>query len=114
MNCLILILLLGCCGGWGNNSCGCRTKNDSNCCGECTVNPPRKKCPPKEPCGRRPDTCDCREERDCCREEKPCCDKNPCDCEQNEREGCDMGLIPPPWQDYPKFPHHDNREDCES
>ncbi|MCI9141829.1 MAG: hypothetical protein HFH87_04295 [Lachnospiraceae bacterium] len=115
MNCLILILLLGCCGGWGNNSCY-RTDNCGSCRKECGMNLPRRKCPPKEPCGRRPDrtpdSCGCQEERAVCKEEMPCCDNFSRD--QNERESCDIGLIPPPWQDYPKFPHHDDDGECES
>ena len=98
MNCIFLLLLLGCCGGWGNegccgNGCGCGDRRE-DCC--------RRR---PEPCGceRRPEPCDCDRER-------PCHGPEPCGCGQ---EGS-SGLIPPPWQDYPKFPHRDNGENCEA
>ncbi len=114
MNCIFLLLLLGCCGGWGNdrgcgNGCGCG--NGRGCCGR----------PEQGRGGRHEHRHDCHEkERPRC---EPCNDgcaarpaPEPCGCAREEREcGCDApssGIIPPPWQDYPRFPRRDNGEDC--
>ena len=93
MNCIILLLLLGCCGGWGNDCCGCATCGDNGCRGRMTE---RRDCGRREPCGRdcdrdcgRGEPCgrDC--DRDCGRGE-PCgrdCDRD-CDRRQNDC-GCE-------------------------
>ncbi len=116
MNCIVLLLLLSCCGGWGNGggctgNCGCGNRHDHTDCRR-----------PGHNHGCRPMPCDCHEkERPCCepcddgcRKQKPCCGPEPDRCAKEEREcGCDSpssGMIPPPWQDYPKFPRRD--EDC--
>nr|WP_300835451.1 hypothetical protein [uncultured Acetatifactor sp.] len=124
MNCIVLLLLLSCCGGWGNdcgcgNRCGCG--NGRDCCGrqEHRHGCHEKERPCSDGCGAR----DGRRERPCCEpyddgcgRERPRCE--PCDdgCGREERDcGCDApssGMIPPPWQDYPKFPRRDNGEDC--
>ncbi len=113
MNCIILLLLLSCCG------CG-----RGGCCED--VRPYRdgkhdrgNGCRREE--GRRED---CRRE-DCRREERR--EKEECGCREPRREGgdcggprhekerCDSpGMIPPPWQEYPGFPHRDDRCGCES
>lgn len=34
---------------------------------------------------------------------------------ERERECCDVpGMIPSPWQEYPKFPRRDNGEECDA
>lgn len=110
MNCIILLLLLGCCGGWGNDGCSCAACGDNGCRrGVCRGRmTERRDCGRGEPCGR-----DC--DRDRGRGE-PCgrdCDRD-CGCAQDDRESCDVpGMIPPPWQEYPKFPRRDRGEDCE-
>lgn len=109
MNCIILLLLLSCCGGWGGSGCA-MTCND-NCCGR-----------GGSTCGRdmdkrKPDRRDFRERHgDCgCKEERPGRDECDCGCPKKEHESCDVpGMIPPPWQEYPAFPRRDNREDCDS
>ncbi|MCI9436679.1 MAG: hypothetical protein HFH85_05835 [Lachnospiraceae bacterium] len=111
MNCFILLLLLGCC-GWGNgcsgsgcNGCGMR-RND--CC--------------RGNGGRRDITPGCREDR-CCEREcdqrcESCCEEKPhdhddCGCGQRGNDNCEgPGMIPPPWQEYPRFPRRDRDEDC--
>lgn len=121
MNCIILLLLLSCCGGCGSD-CGC----GNNCrpvrrmadgCGTGTG---------RRESGRRPEPCGCEERRPCrepepcgCEENRPCREPEPCGCEENrpcrEPEPCDNpGMIPPPWQEYPKFPRRNGCEDCES
>lgn len=110
MNCLILILLLGCCGGWGNSCCA--TRSGEICSGKSGRNFQGRKFPVEEPCSgrtnRMPEDCGCRQERF---EAK----NDACGCERDERESCDVGMIPPPWQEYPKFPHHhDDEGECES
>lgn len=151
MNCIILLLLLGCCGGWGNDGCG-RMTNRGNCCGReacCNKMPDRRDrdCDRREPCGRdcdrdcdREDSCRGDRDRDCdrgdsCRGDRgrdcdrrescgrerenrqdDCCceERSACGCAQDERESCDVpGMIPPPWQEYPRFPRRDRGEDCE-
>lgn len=112
MNCLILILLLSCCGGWGNGCCvknDCRT--DMDCCARRERNSSERRNRPEEPCGRMPD----RKPDDCgCAEERSGRGKDDCGCEHGEKESCDIGMIPPPWQEYPRFPHHGDNEECES
>ena len=139
MNCIFLLLLLGCCGQ--GNDCGCQNGGRSGCgngngmsgcgCGK----EPRRRAPErrggkepcgceKEPCGRgleprecdrRPEPCDRRPEPCGCEEERPCRKEERCGCMDGERSGGDgPGLIPPPWQEYPQFPRRDNRENCES
>ncbi len=106
MNCIILLLLLGCCGGWRYGG--------GNCCGERNVNcggrrGSRERCNFKEECGRE------RSQGDCgCREERGERDRNDCGCAREERERCDVpGMIPPPWQEYPGFSHRDKGDDCD-
>lgn len=111
MNCIILLFLLGCCGGWGNGcrgmgSCGCAGRNIRE--GQC--------------CGRTEErgNCGCREERRHCKEEGCGCEdrhshEEDCGCERRERESCAVpGMIPPPWQEYPGFPRRDEKDDCDS
>lgn len=116
MNCIILLFLLGCCGGWGNgrgncccnngcrgndNDCGCRQngcrngRNRENCCREDSV---------RDGCGcqeerhcHKEDDCGCREERrrnredDCgCQRERHHHKEEDCDCqEERNRCGCE-------------------------
>lgn len=121
MNCIILLFLLGCCGGWGN---GCGRTGNCGCGG-------RSGCGGQN-CGRMGNmrNCGCREEEQ--RQEDGDCgceeshdhhhhhhhheqEEEGCGCERNERESCDVpGMIPPPWQEYPSFPRRDNQDNCES
>lgn len=147
MNCIILLLLLGCCGGWGNESgcsdnCGCCGRSDKRERSDCARKRPEPCDRRPEPCGcdgRREEPCDRGRERSCpgpercnteresnccdrrpdpcdCERERPCREPEPCGCAREERD-CDApssGLIPPPWQDYPRFPRRDNGDGCES
>lgn len=115
MNCILVLLLLGCCGGWGNgNGCDCCAVPYDNC--DCRRGARRESCdgrnsgfgnPDRRNHGRRPDGCGCEKV-------PPVRESSDCGCGQNDREDNGPGLIPPPWQDYPKFSHHDNCDDCES
>ena len=87
-----------------HDGCGCREeRHDHDGCGCCEER-------------RDHDGCGCREERHdhdgCgCREERR--DHDGCDCREND--GREMqGMIPPPWQEYPRFPRRDGGGDCES
>ena len=136
MNCIFLLLLLSCCGGWGNGCCGdscrgngcCRNDDRGNGCG----------CRETGRGNRMDGCCDGRDRADrgcgdrdhdrhhesrhsepCCREqERPCPEPEPCGCAREERacdcDGPSSGIIPPPWQEYPRFPRRDNGENCES
>ncbi len=120
MNCIFLLLLLGCYGGCGNgrgcgNGCGCW--NGMDCCGRperggCHEHRHHRHEKEKPCCEPRNDGCGGRDDG----RERPCCEPEPCGCAREEREcGCDApssGIIPPPWQDYPRFPRRDNGEDC--
>lgn len=99
MNCIILLLLLSCCGWGGNTGCGCGCRR-SGCCGD--ARPRREEKPERRECGRqpRPD-----------REDEGC----GCGGSRKENEHCDMpGMIPPPWQEYPGFPRRDEGCGCDS
>ncbi len=127
MNCFILLLLLSCCrcgNGCSGGGCGCMS-GDSCCRREGRRNSDRGCGSCRQEMGRKPgcreerdvhDGCGCREERHdhdgCgCREEKR--DHDGCDCREND--GREMqGMIPPPWQEYPRFPRRDGGGDCES
>lgn len=140
MNCIILLLLLSCCGGCGgdrgcgNNCRPVRREDRMEDCG-CGTGTGRRESGRREsgrrpePCGceerrscREPEPCGCEERRPCreqepcgCEERRPCREPEPCRCDEREREGCDSpGMIPPPWQEYPKFPRRNDCEDCES
>lgn len=114
MNCIILLLLLGCCGG-GN---GCGTSDRNRCCGTC-----HNDCRRMNGC-QRDMTPGCREEKrcereremrrdDCCEEERHDYDREGCGCAQRGNDGCEgPGMIPPPWQEYPRFPRRDKEEGC--
>ena len=111
MNCIVLLLLLSCCGcgnGSCGNGCGCRGTGHGNRM-DCATPHHRRARHGDSGCGRKPEPCGCEPER-------PCPKPEPCGCAREERE-CDApssGLIPPPWQDYPKFPHRDEECGCES
>lgn len=137
MNCIFLLLLLGCCGGWGNGCAG-----NTGCGNGCRRNDGCERDNRRDDCGcmetgrgnrtERTDSCRDGMERDrrgrdggdCCRkpepcgceQERPCQEPAPCGCAREEREceGTSSAIIPPPWQDYPKFPRRDNGECCES
>lgn len=127
MNCFILLLLLSCCrcgNGCSGGGCGCMS-GDSCCRREGRRNSDRGCGSCRQEMGRKPgcreerhdhDGCGCREERHdhdgCgCREERR--DHDGCDCREND--GREMqGMIPPPWQEYPRFPRRDGGGDCES
>ena len=135
MNCIILLFLLSCCGGWGNG-CG-MSYSDGNSCGTCSCGN-RDNCghgngcgrtggehhhgrggsdrrgPEGRECGRQKECC-CQEERPCCEEERPCREADECGCGREDRDGREApGMIPPPWQEYPRFPRRDGGEDCEA
>ena len=113
MNCFILLLLLGCCRG-GN---GCQVSDNRGCgCGE-----HRSDCRRTDDCRRdtmpgcRGENC-CERERDkrsdSCREEERH-DHDDCGCAQRGNDDCEgPGMIPPPWQEYPRFPRRDKDNDC--
>ena len=127
MNCFILLLLLSCCrcgNGCSGGGCGCMS-GDSCCRREGRRNSDRGCGSCRQEMGRKPgcreerhdhDGCGCREERHdhdgCgCREERR--DHDGCGCREND--GREMqGMIPPPWQEYPRFPRRDGGGDCES
>lgn len=125
MNCIILLFLLGCCGGWGNGcgrSCGCHSCGcDCDRCGDggrgnCG-------CGRADDCrgngrgrGTMPGCCDRRDSdrRGGCEEEHHHKHED-CGCAADSRESCGVpGMIPPPWQEYPGFSHRDDRDDCEA
>ncbi len=121
MNCIVLLFLLGCCGGWGNRSgcgtgnCGCGCGND--CCGNDRDRGRRDGC-----CGNGRDVrglpCDRGTPgrgRDCGCMEEHRHEHDDCGCAADVRESCEVpGMIPPPWQEYPGFHHRDGGEDCEA
>lgn len=134
MNCFILLLLLGCCCGNGGNrsgrtGCCCEEhRHDCGCGNGCRKD--RRPGGREDGCGRRPECCEdncrrdttpgCREEK-CCERERRCdpCreeerrDRDDCGCSQRGNDGCEgPGMIPPPWQEYPRFPHRDKNDDC--
>lgn len=127
MNCIFLLLLLGCCGGRGNDCCcmpaGRNSCGNRRCGGSCERDCDMPKCDrprhchERRECDRREPGCTdpCRRQEECCCEEKrPCREAEGCGCAREERDGCDSpGMIPPPWQEYPKFPRRDCDADCE-
>lgn len=114
MNCIILLFLLGCCGGWGNGCCGrgCGGRRSCGCdhvderCGSGRERGAMPGCCDRRDSGRRND-CGCEEER---RHEH-----EDCGCAADARESCEVpGMIPPPWQEYPRFSHRQDKDDCEA
>lgn len=111
MNCIILLLLLGCCGGWGDNGCGCSAPGRG--CGDAGKGCHAGRRPERKGPDRmgRPGPCGCEEEKPCCEERERECD---CECDRSGAGDCGgPGMIPPPWQDYPKFPRRDGEDCCE-
>lgn len=112
MNCIILLLLLSCCSGWGNGGGCCNGWNNNDGCGDCGCRvpvrrAPERRGPERRGADRRPDEC-------CCEEEKHSRDNCGCEKEEREREreSCEVqGMIPPPWQEYPGFPRRESRSD---
>lgn len=141
MNCFLLLFLLSCC-GWGNgcscnssrSSCGCRMEQRGGCRDtraemsgrECRGSMDSRR---NDSCGRdmgrQAECCECKEEgRGCgCEEERrghgSCgCeednhDHGGCSCMERENTSDGPGMIPPPWQEYPKFPRRDRGEECD-
>lgn len=138
MNCVLLLLLLSCC-SWGNgcscnsnrSCCGCRTEQ-RGCRREARVEMPRRECCSgmdsgrSDSCARNMDRqaecCECEERRGCgCEEERRGCgceedhhehhEHGDCGCMERENDG--PGMIPPPWQDYPRFPRRDRGDECD-
>lgn len=104
MNCIIVLLLLGCWGGCGNGGFGRRGSREG--CG----------CEGRGAFVRRKENG--RDERRCpCRgsQERRSDDRDGgCSCGQPESQSCDgSGMIPPPWQEYPQFPRRNGGEDCD-
>lgn len=86
MNCLIILLLLNCCGG---RNCGCGNSN----CGRGQTG---------SRTGRNRSECSCNQSGERASERRAE--------ERREEKSCDIpGMIPPPWQEYPM----PRRESCD-
>lgn len=115
MNCIIVLLLLSCCGGWGSNGCGISDNCGCNSNRECGCRNSRGHSCRRESEGRNNEGRGCepvmpfRDHHERMSED--------CGCGQPDDKNCDgPGMIPPPWQEYPQFPRRGGGEtcDCES
>ncbi len=115
----------GCCEGMGsgrNDSCGRDMGRQQECC-ECREE--RRGCGCEDIRNDR-GGCGCedvRNDRGGCEEERRGCgcgreedrhDHDGCGCTERENNSDSSGMIPPPWQDYPRFPRRDNGNECDS
>ncbi len=138
MNCIILLLLLSCCSGWGDSGCGnrsgagCLSDRRDTCRGDSGRRGGRgnndRRDNDRRDGNRMQEDCGCMEGRNSnegrnsmeerrSREEKHAHENSDCGCENEMENRETRGIIPPPWQEYPGFPRRDGKndgDDCES